>query len=193
MIPKLYEFASLSDFDSNLIAPVLDWIEHRYMLLFIYGNSGVGKSHLMVAIVNHLCSIEHGCAAYVLAPEISIQLRNSFEDEFCDNSEYQIIKRYRKNIIGAFDDIGANKVTDYVAESWYAIINYRYQECIPSIYSSNLSLDQISALMGDRIASRLASGTVFELKGDDRRLGKEIKKGELQTVANETTGECFPF
>lgn len=49
-------------------------------------------------------------------------------------------------------------------------IDYREYHCNRvGIYISNLTPDHLAELYDDRIASRLTSGTVFELNGADRR------------------------
>jgi DNA replication protein DnaC len=172
MIPSRYKTAHLEEFSVSVTVPVLSWIADPKEILFVTGPSGCGKTHLLCAIVNHIIT-DNQRAAYVVSPDISLQLRESFGEGFdLVESEKDIITRYRKNIVGAFDDIAANKCTEYVAESWYAIINYRYQNCVPSIYASNHGLGVIADLMGDRISSRLASGVVISMNGEDRRFRK---------------------
>ena len=51
-------------------------------------------------------------------------------------------------------------------------------EGLPTIFTSNITLKEISVLMSDRIASRIASGDVFELKGSDRRLSNKPPRRE---------------
>jgi DNA replication protein DnaC len=69
-----------------------------------------------------------------------------------------------------FDDIGAQKLSDYVLERWYNIIDRRSSMKKPTLFTTNFSPKEIFATMGDRIASRICSGIVYELKGSDRRL-----------------------
>jgi len=69
------------------------------------------------------------------------------------------------------DDLGAEKMTDFVRQSLYAIINYREQHELPTIITSNYNLSNISGKIDDRIASRIAGMCeVIEIKGNDRRL-----------------------
>jgi DNA replication protein DnaC len=171
-VPARYKAASFLDFSSEKIKPVLDWVSNDLNeILFIFGGSGCGKTHLMCAITNALNSAGRR-AAYVLIPEIALELRDSMTPDFNKYiDEMSVIKKYRNGkLVGVFDDLAANKPSDYVAESLYAIINHRYQECYSSVYSSNLSISQISEIYGDRIASRIASGVVFNLGEEDRRM-----------------------
>ena len=160
----------MGDFSQKILAQVFDWANDPKDFLFVYSTSGTGKTHLGCAVAKDLCSRGINCG-FVIGPEIFLRLRKSF-DRNAIESEWDIIKKYRKPIVGVFDDICANGCKDYVVEAWYGIINHRYNECIPTMFTSNNSLSEISEIMGDRIASRLASGIVFELKGEDRRLKK---------------------
>jgi DNA replication protein DnaC len=57
------------------------------------------------------------------------------------------------------------------AKSFYLIINQRYGNEMPTIITSNLTLDQVAGNYGDRLASRIAGmGTELVLDGKDRRL-----------------------
>lgn len=68
------------------------------------------------------------------------------------------------------DDLGLSKQSEWVEDVTYRLINSRYQEMRPSIFTSNLAVDQLRAALGDRVASRLAETcTRVALTGADRR------------------------
>ena len=77
------------------------------------------------------------------------------------------------------DDLGAEKVTEYVRQSLYTLINKRYLDNLPTFFTSNLSLDEIAARLDDRISSRIFEmcGAPIDLGNEDLRLkrhgGKE--------------------
>lgn len=69
------------------------------------------------------------------------------------------------------DDIGAEKVTDWVEEFVYMLVNNRYENCIPTCFSSNLPLSQLAEKIGDRTVSRIKEMChVVKLEGEDKRL-----------------------
>ena len=71
------------------------------------------------------------------------------------------------------DDIGAEKPSDWVMETFYLIINKRYNEKLPIVFTSNLSIEQLAQTISDRIASRVVETCdIYELVGKDRRLKK---------------------
>jgi len=69
------------------------------------------------------------------------------------------------------DDLGAEKMSEWVAEQFYLILNFRYEAKLPTIITSNYSLGELSERLGDRIASRIAEMCdVVKIDGKDRRL-----------------------
>jgi DNA replication protein DnaC len=70
------------------------------------------------------------------------------------------------------DDLGAAKWTEWIEEVTYRLINHRYEECLPSIFTSNLPPAKLRDALGERVASRLTEMCDrIVLKGDDRRKG----------------------
>jgi len=69
------------------------------------------------------------------------------------------------------DDLGTEKTTEWVSEMFYMIINQKYEDEIPMIFTSNYSLGQIAGKSGVRIVSRIREMCdVFEIKGEDKRI-----------------------
>jgi DNA replication protein DnaC len=70
------------------------------------------------------------------------------------------------------DDLGAAKNSEWTEEVMYRIVNRRYEECLPSIFTTNVHPDHFTTTLGARIASRLAQMCdIVEVKGNDRRKG----------------------
>ena len=103
---------------------------------------------------------------YVNTPELLEDLRRGYSDGEYDN----ILHKLKTADIVVFDDIGAEKSTEWVRERLYTIINYRVMEGKTTIYTSNLHLEEIYSNLGSRVGSRIKEGTTFiELRGHDRR------------------------
>jgi DNA replication protein DnaC len=66
-------------------------------------------------------------------------------------------------------------VSDWAKQIWYIIIDRRYSDMKPTIYTSNLSLGEIAEFYGDRIASRLSAGIVLTIDAKDYRLANRVK------------------
>lgn len=68
------------------------------------------------------------------------------------------------------DDVGAERWTEAVRQALCFIIDARYREMLPTVVTSNLSIEDIDRLE-PRVASRLAEmGRVLELGSEDYRL-----------------------
>jgi len=68
------------------------------------------------------------------------------------------------------DDLGTAKASEWVEETTYRLVNGRYEDCMPSIFTTNLEPAALRDALGDRIASRLAETCMrVALDGPDRR------------------------
>ena len=136
--------------------------------LYLYGDCGTGKTYAFYAmqkvfIVNNLSSKVYN--ATLLLNEI----RKGFGKN-PDNEDFLEDISEMKGIL-MIDDIGSEKLTDWVGETFYSIINTRYEKMLPTFFSSNFSLPELAEKMGDRIASRIAEMCqIIKLNGEDKRI-----------------------
>lgn len=87
-----------------------------------------------------------------------------------DHDPEAVLEKYRNIELLFIDDLGAAKTTEFVEEATYRLINGRYEDMRPSIFTTNLALPELKEAIGDRIASRLAETCVrVVLEGRDRR------------------------
>jgi DNA replication protein DnaC len=70
----------------------------------------------------------------------------------------------------ALDDVGSGSLSDHERRFTLELLDRRTNALLPTVVTSNWSLQQISDLLDDRISSRLAAFTEVELQGRDRRL-----------------------
>jgi DNA replication protein DnaC len=138
--------------------------------ILVIGPAGTGKTHLTVALLREII-LKGYCVnpMFITGVELMSQLRqaNSSNSEI---SPDEIISRFTQNRFVAFDDIGVEKITEYVLQSWYQIIDTRFSHGLPTLYTSNLTQVQCEEKFGPRITSRLFGGKVFEIDGEDVRI-----------------------
>lgn len=80
------------------------------------------------------------------------------------------LERYRSTGLLLVDDLGAAKPSEWVEETTYRVLNGRYEDMRPSIFTTNLPTQSLKEAIGDRIASRLAETCQrVVLEGGDRR------------------------
>lgn len=98
------------------------------------------------------------------------QMLYSVKRDYRDNTDYQdgLINTSRVFIL---DDIGVEKVSEFVEEFMYLLINTQYEKVYPVVITSNLPLSALAEKLGDRIVSRIKEMCeVIEVKGEDKRL-----------------------
>ena len=195
IIPSRY---SNVDYDKDVIDDLkntIDMLKKERRGLYLHGKSGTGKTHLAYAICKEFQ--KQGMA--VRAFKVVDMLKMIREDiSHSDNEDFQL--NGSKYFIGAvsnygeisflegllnfkgllfLDDFGTEKPTEWALETLYTIIDKKYEDIIPMIITSNLGLEELGTLMGDRISSRIIEMCrIYELPGLDRRLTKNIQHGE---------------
>ena len=143
--------------------------------LYIYGPTGVGKTHLIVAMANML--IENGFAVkYIVVTQFLSDLRTSYN---ANNNERTTEDEHLQLVLDApiliLDDLGAERFTDWSVEKLYHIISYRYDRELPTLITSNYFLDRLEELVNipltmQRIVSRIVeSCKLCGLSSNDQR------------------------
>ncbi|EKD46442.1 MAG: hypothetical protein ACD_67C00234G0001, partial [uncultured bacterium] len=80
-----------------------------------------------------------------------------------------------------FDDIGAEKSSDWVQETLFVLINHRYEQMLSTILTTNCTLDELATRVGKRITSRLIEMCrCIRMDGEDWRI--KHRKQKLETL-----------
>ena len=169
----LQSFHYLKDYKDNIDTKV----EQGHWLYLFSKNSGNGKTSWSCKFVGEYIryllrtrdfQIENR-ALYLNTNIFLEQLRNSFDDK--ESNINTLLDRAYKCDLLILDDIGVERGTPWTQERLYDLLNTRYNECKCTIFTSNLSPSEIEDKLGTRIASRIRSSKIIELKGVDRRGG----------------------
>lgn len=109
---------------------------------------------------------------FISFPHFVMQLQNAWRDE-SGKTALDRMENVSKIPFLIIDDLGAEKLTDYIRQAVYFLVNEREQWCRPSIITTNFSLKQLDDQFDSRISSRIA-GTcdIREMRGPDLRLRK---------------------
>jgi len=168
-IPKRYEHAKWEDVHEN-IRPQIEKLRETRKGLYIYGAVGCGKTHAAYAIYKHMVEEMKLTVRFHNTTELMFDIKKDFDRTNYDKARWdEKLSDFRGVLI--LDDIGTERMTDFVAETFYLIINKRYNEMLPTIFTSNLEIGELADKIGDKTASRVVEmcDLVF-LTGDDRRL-----------------------
>lgn len=140
--------------------------------LFLWGGFGRGKTLLAVQIMAQMI-LRLLDPKIVTVPDLLLEIRETFDDRNKDGiTERDLISKYASIYALVLDDLGAEKTSDYSLQTLYGILDARYRNGIPTIITSNLSLSEVEAKLGGRIASRIIGMCEpVELQGKDRRVG----------------------
>lgn len=135
--------------------------------LYFYGRTGLGKTHLSLAIANE--AIKKG---YNVIYGSVINFLNKMEKEKFNRSE--ATTDTEKLLIDAdlliLDDLGAEFTTAYTVSAIYNLLNSRICRGVPTIISSNLDLEEIKRRYPESIASRIIGNfSTVEFIGNDVR------------------------
>jgi DNA replication protein DnaC len=135
--------------------------------LLIVGPTGTGKTHYGYSVLRAVA--ENGSAAWraLTAADMYAQLRPRAGRD--SEAEFESISKTHVLFV---DDLAAAKLTEWTEEVTYRLINHRYEQCLPGLFTSNVPPAQLRDALGERIASRLVEMCErIVLKGDDRRKG----------------------
>ncbi|MGN0679772.1 MAG: ATP-binding protein [Oscillospiraceae bacterium] len=133
--------------------------------LLMMGGTGLGKTHLSLAIANRVIS-RGFCVAYGSVPEL---IRKLDKEQF-GKAEGDTMSLLTECDLLILDDLGAENSTDHAVSILYEIVNARQNRNAPMVINTNLDMDKIQTHYQDRLYSRLFSLKVLLFFGNDNRL-----------------------
>lgn len=141
--------------------------------LMLTGTVGTGKTHLLASIVDYLarlykCKFTRLLIIYFTSTGLLSEIKNSYENKTSED----LINKIKNCTLLIIDDFGAEKTTDWVLETYFEIIDYRYANLNPVIIATNLTAAEIKEKLSERIMSRIYECCKgIKLTGKDYRLG----------------------
>lgn len=150
--------------------------DSQFQNLFLYGNTGVGKTFLSHCIAHELLTSAH-CVLYFSAFDLFDQLAQSaFSRKAVSDSVDDLIYDCDLLII---DDLGTELTNSFVSSQLFLCINERIMRRRSTIISTNLTLEDFSELYSERTFSRIASNyQMLKLIGKDIRIQKIFLGGK---------------
>ena len=139
--------------------------------IFMNGMTGLGKTHLSLAIANEVIKRGYG-VIYVSAPIIVSKLeKEQFSRNKENNNTEQTLTECDLLIV---DDLGTEFSTQFSSKALYNLFNSRLLLGKPIIINTNLNLAELEKLYTQRFVSRIiGEARRLDFFGEDVRLKKK--------------------
>lgn len=146
-IPRRYLHCELTNFETHTDS---QRTAHRRALklvdefpiadrgLLLYGEAGVGKTHLAVAVLKEIIRRKGGRAVFFETRELLKLVRDTYSAR-AEASELDVLQPVLQAELLVLDDLGAEKKSEWVEETLGLVINTRYSERRLTVITTNLS------------------------------------------------------
>ncbi len=191
LLGKRYKNVSFENTEINadnqaIYDKVKEYAEHYVDMIdkgngfYVYGVSGIGKTHLLACLCNYLTDRLQDCA-FTSFLNIAEDIKSSFSGE---QSEENIIAKYSRITFLFIDDFGKESYkklksegnNGWIEEKIFEILNNRYNNMLPTIFSSNYAPEEMTSKFGfdSAIVDRIfeLSTIVFKMTGRNRRIAE---------------------
>ena len=162
---------------------------YMYNPLFIYGKSGLGKTHLMHAIGNYISKNSNMKVLYVTSEKfvedfINIYRKNKNDNNFEDVDSFK--KKYRDIDVLMIDDIQYLEIANKTQQEFFNTFNELHCNNKQIIISSDRSPDDLNKLE-ERLRTRFNWGLTIDILPPDFKLRMDIidKKIEANNISCE--------
>ncbi len=144
--------------------------------LLLIGPPGIGKTHIAVATLRQVVLDKGVRGLYYDTRSLLSTIRATY-NPVTRASEVDVLRPVMEAELLVLDDLGAERLTDWVEETMNLVVNTRYNDRRPTIFTSNYedlsdseALDSLLVRVGFRMHSRLREMCEFlEYSGPDYR------------------------
>ena len=160
-----------------------------YNPLFIYGPSGLGKTHLMSAIVNEIKRKNPSAkVVYIKGDDFTNQMIEALSKQ----EMYKFHEKYRNCDILLIDDIQFIAGKTSTQEEFFHTFNTLYEEHKQIVLSSDRPPKDIQTLE-DRLKTRFEWGLIADIQPPDLELRIAIIKKKAEQVSITLSDEVLTF
>ncbi len=145
--------------------------------LCLIGAPGIGKTHIAASVLRRLVLEKHVRGLFYDVRDLLRVIRSTY-NPVVRTAEMDILRPVMTAELLVLDDLGAEKPSEWVEETMNLIVNTRYNERRPTIFTTNYidvpddaEVDSLKGRVGFRLHSRLHEMCEFlEYDGGDYRM-----------------------
>jgi len=160
-----------------------------YNPLFLYGGVGLGKTHLLHAIGQHVMGHKKGArVAYVSSEKFT----NEYIDAIQNNQLARFRRRYRQTDVLLIDDIQFLSGKERIQEEFFHTFNALHESHKQIVLTCDRPAGEIQNLE-HRLVSRFEWGLVTDLQPPDRETRMAILRKKEKSMGVELSDEIIDF
>ncbi len=160
-----------------------------YNPLFIYGGTGLGKTHLLQAIGNQVKKTNPNKKIYYLTSE---KFTIEYIDALQNNKTHLFKEKYRRYDLFIMDDIQFVSGKNKTQEELFHLFNSLYENNKQIIFSSDKPPKYIGQLE-ERLRSRFEGGMIVDVSKPDFESRFAILKNKLSSAQFNVPDETLEF
>lgn len=151
--------------------------------LVFCGATGLGKTHLALAIANEATNLGYG-VVYCSVPDIVQALEKEQFSRHTDENDGSVKRALLDCDLLILDDLGTEFITQFTSGAVYNIFNSRLTAGKPTVISTNLSGKEMERYYSERFVSRVMGNCQrLDFIGSDVRI--LLKKKQLEKNAGK--------
>ncbi len=135
-----------------------DHLDTGSSMIFL-GDVGTGKNHLASAAMNHIMELFLKSCHFTSITRIFLEIKDTFHRK--DVTELQVLNRYLSYDLLVLNELGLHIGSDFEFEKINWLINERIDQNKPFILISNLEFEELTPVIGSRLADRISSQEIF--------------------------------
>jgi len=160
-----------------------------YNLLFLYGGVGLGKTHLLHAIGQHVALHKKGARVAYLTSE---KFTNEYIDGIQNNQLARFRKKYRQTDVLLIDDIQFLAGKERIQEEFFHTFNALHEAHKQIVLTCDRPASEIQNLE-HRLVSRFEWGLVTDLQPPDVEIRLAILQKKAQLMGVQLPEEIMQF
>ncbi len=159
-----------------------------YNPLFVYGGTGLGKTHLIQSVGNHVKRGGGKKVFYTTSEKFSQDLVNALRN----NKTHLFKNRYREYDVFIMDDVQFMSGKEKMQEELFHLFNSLYDSNKQIVFSSDKPPKYIPELEG-RLRSRFEGGMIVDVSQPDYESRLAILKNKLRSSGGELADEVLDY